>query len=604
MRAGRAGFFRAMKRVLAPTRALAMVAFLGAGRSGVAAVEQIRPPADDPAAHSYPALGVGAERKVDVAWNRFYDTQGLASILARLNAAFPDRTRLYSIGKSVGGRDLWCLEVTAPGTTNALRKPAMYIDGNIHGNEVQAGEVVAYTGWYLCHQYGRLPKVTELLDRCVFYLIPTINPDGRDAWFASAQSAHSSRTGIQPVDDDRDGVADEDGYDDLDGDGSITQMRVRDPVGRWKRHPLYPDFLMVPAAPDEHGEFTLLGPEGLDNDGDGRVNEDPPGGYDMNRNWAYDWQPRYVQGGAHDFPFSLPETRAIAEFVGARPHIAGAQSYHNAGGMILRPPGREGGVSRGGDDRLAAQIAARGEAMLPFYRSMIIWKDLYPVWGGELDWFYGVRGILSFTTELWTPRNLNRGADGPSEETQAGFLKHVLLGDGVVAWKPFQHPLYGAIEIGGTKKNWGRVPPSFLLEEECHRNMAFTLFHADQLPWVTLLAPVREPLPGGLHRVTVTLQNDRPTPTRLEQETAHRVGSPDLVRLEGAGLKVLTAGVVTDRFRNRIEAVRHRPERVELDSVPGMSQVRVQFVVAGNGTATVTYDSAKGGPRTAVVSLP
>ena len=572
--------------------------------SARAAVADIRPPADDPAAHSYPALGVGAERKVDVAWNRFYDTKGLASILARLHAAFPDRTRLYSIGKSVGGRDLWCLEVTAPGTTNALRKPAMYIDGNIHGNEVQAGEVVAYTAWYLCHQYDRLPKVTELLDRCVFYLLPTINPDGRDAWFSAAHSPHSSRTGILPFDDDGDGVADEDAPDDLDGDGSITMMRVKDPVGRFKPHPRFPDRLMVPAGPDEHGEYTLLGQEGIDNDGDGRVNEDPPGGYDMNRNWGYDWQPRYVQGGAHEFPFSLPETRAIAEFVAARPHIAAAQSYHNNGGMILRPPGREGGVSEPGDDRVARDIAARGEKMLPYYRSMTIWKDLYTVWGGELDWLYGAQGILCFTTELWNSRNLGKTNDGPSEEEQAAFVNDVLLGDGAVPWKPYRHPLYGDIEIGGMKKNWGRVPPSFLLEEECHRNMAFTLFHADQMPLVTLLPPERESLPGGLSRVTVTVQNDRMIPTRTDQDAARRIGPPDIVSLSGPGLKVLTAGEVTDRFRHRIEAVRRRPERVEVRTVPGMAQVRVEFVVTGAGDATITYESAKGGVRRATIAVP
>jgi hypothetical protein len=569
-----------------------------------AAVSDIRPPADDPAAHAFPALGMVADRKVEVAWNRFYDTQGLASILARLQAAFPDRTRLYSIGKSVGGRDLWCLEITAPGTTNALRKPAFYIDGNIHGNEVQAGEVVAYTAWYLCHQYGRLPKVTEILDRCVFYLLPTINPDGRDHWFASAHSAHSSRTGIQPYDDDHDGVADEDGYDDLDADGSITQMRVRDPAGRWKPHPRHPRFLMVPAAPDEHGEFTLLGPEGLDNDDDCRVNEDPPGGYDMNRNWGYDWQPRYVQGGAHDYPFSLPETRAIAEFVASRPHIAGAQSYHNAGGMLLRPPGREGGASHDRDDRTAREIAARGEKMLPFYRSMIIWKDLYTTWGGELDWFYGARGILGFTTELWTPRNLDRGGGDSSAEDQMDFAKHVLLGDGAVAWKTYQHPRYGLIEIGGMKKTWGRVPPSFLLEEECHRNMAFTLFHADHLPLITLQPPTREPLPGGLSRITVTLRNDRLLPSRLEQDVANHISAPDVVSLSGDGLKVHTSGEVTDRYRNRIEASRRQPERVELRAVPGMGEVRVQFIVSGTGTAQITYDSVKSGLRSATVTVP
>ena len=344
---------------------------------------------------------------------RYYDCAGLGSILARLNKAFPKLTRLYSIGKSHQGRDLWCLEVTAPGKTRAGRKPGMYIDGNIHGNEVQGGEVVAYTAWYLCHQYGRLDKVTDLLDHNVFYLVPTINPDGRDRWLHLPNTASSSRSGSVPEDNDRDGLVDEDDADDLDGDGAITQMRIRDPNGRWKLHPLYPDYLMVPAAPDEPGQYTLLGLEGVDNDGDGQVNEDPVGGYDPNRNWAWDWQPSFVQSGAMDYPFSLPETRAVSDFILQHPNIAAAQSYHNNGGMILRSPGREGGQMQGADERVMQTIGQRGEQILPFYRSMIIWKDLYTVWGGELDWLYGARGILSFTCEIWNSRSLNKGA-GPA----------------------------------------------------------------------------------------------------------------------------------------------------------------------------------------------
>jgi hypothetical protein len=234
---------------------------------------------------------------------------------------------------------------------------------------------------------------------------------------------------------------------------------------------------------------------------------------------------------------------------------------------------------------------------------MIIWKDLYTTWGGELDWFYGARGILGFTTELWTPRNLDRGGD-PSSEDQLDFAKHVLLGDGAVAWKTYQHPLYGLIEIGGMKKNWGRVPPSFLLEEECHRNMAFTLFHAEHLPLITLQAPVREPLPGGLSRITVTLRNDRLLPTRLDQDTLNHITRPDILSLTGNGLKVHTSGEVTDRYRNRIEAARRQPERVELQTIPGMAEVRVQFVVSGSGTALITFDSVKGGLRSATLTVP
>jgi hypothetical protein len=552
----------------------------------------LRPRVGNPARHSYPALGAGSERKVRVAWNRYYDHAGLTAILARLNRAFPELTRLYSIGKSTQGRELWCLEVTARNVGDPDRKPGMYIDGNIHGNEVQAGETVAYTAWYLCHQYGRLEKVTELLSERVFYLVPSINPDGRDLWLNRGGRA---RSGLEPTDDDHDGLVDEDDFEDLNGDGQITMMRIKDPHGRFKRDPDYPDQLMVRTKPGEAGEYTLLGWEGIDNDGDGEINEDGRGGYDLNRNWAYDWQPQYVQYGAKDYPFSQPETRAVSEFVQAHPNIAAAQSYHNAGGMILRSPGREGGEMQNRDDRVLSLIADRGEKILPFYRSMVVWRDLYTTWGNEVDWFYGGRGILTFTNELWTSRNLYKSSEAPSDEQETEFIKYVLLGDGFVPWKEYEHPTYGKIEIGGMKKEWGRMPPSFLLEEELHRNMAFTLFHADMMPLLQISEVKVEPLGESLFKIWITIENERLIPTRTGQDVKHHISPPDIVSLKGDEIRVLSGGLVTDRFFKRAEAVKRRPERVELDTIDGMNAVRVQFIVEGKGEFTVTVDSAKAG---------
>ncbi|HNS22629.1 MAG TPA: M14 family metallopeptidase [Sedimentisphaerales bacterium] len=560
--------------------------------------------AQTPAAHVYPALGVGAERKVDVAWNRFYDHAGLADILARLHQAFPDLTKLYSLGKSTEGRDLWCIEVTARNVGNPNRKPGMYVDGNIHGNEVQAGEMVVYTAWYLCHQYGRLDRVTSLLDDYVFYLVPMVNPDGRDFWLADRNGALAGRTGSTPIDNDRDGVADEDDCDDLDGDGCIAMMRIKDPQGREKPHPDYPQYMMVRARPDEPGEYTVLGWEGIDNDGDGRINEDGRGGYDLNRNWAWDWQPAYVQHGAMDYPFSQPETRAVADFVLAHPNIAACQCYHNCGGMILRGPGREGGEMKESDARLLRNIAEQGEKILPYYRSMICWQDLYTTWGDEDTWFYGARGVLSYTCEMWTSQNLYKTDGDPSREQEAEFIRHVLLGDGVVTWRPYEHPTYGQIEIGGLKKEWGRLPPSFLLEEELHRNMAFAVYHAGMMPRLRIADVAVEPLGNRLYKIWMTIENDRPMPTRTGQDRDHHINPPDLVSVRGSDLRVLSSGLVTDRFFKQVQAVEYRPERVELDTIDGMDATRVQFIVQGSGSFTVTVDSAKGGLLRKDGSLP
>jgi hypothetical protein len=601
---GRRALPSALPKLLCAVLALSISLLAVANASAQDSKKSKKPRADNPENHAYPALGSSFERKVEVAWNQYYDTAGLASILARLHKAFPRLTKLYSLGKSFEGRDLWCLEVTAPGEGEAARKPGMYIDGNIHGNEVQGGEIVAYTAWYLCHQYGQLAQVTDLLDHDVFYLVPTINPDGRDRWFHTAQNASTSRSGTVPVDNDHDGVADEDDYEDLDGDGSITQMRIKDPNGRWKRHPQFPDSLMVLAEPDEPGEYTLLGWEGIDNDNDGLINEDPAGGYDMNRNWAFDWQPNYVQYGAMDYPFSLPETRAVSDFILQHPNIAAAQSYHNSGGMILRGPGREGGAIKGADDQVMQVIGRRGEQMLPFYRSMVIWKDLYTVWGGELDWLYGARGILGFTCEIWNLRSLEKTNTPPSKEDQAAFMKYVLLNDGVVKWHEFDHPTYGKIEIGGAKKTWGRTPVSFLLEEECHRNMAFTLYHAAQMPRLAIKEVKTEPLGDGLYKIWVEIENSRLIPTRTQQDASNYISPPDIVTLAGPGVKVLSAGRVVDRFFKRVEPVKRRPERLELDTIPGLNAARVQFLVTGHGRFTVTVDSAKGGVVSAQQNLP
>jgi len=566
-----------------------VVAFVG---TVVAGERPRKIKAGNPADHAFPALGISAEHKVQVAWNRFYDHAGLTAILVRVRKAFPELTRLYSIGKSSQGREIWCLEVTAQNVGEPDRKPAMYIDGNIHGNEVQAGETVAYTAWYLCHQYGRLDKVTSLLDERVFYLVPSINPDGRDLWLHQGGQA---RSGLEPTDDDRDGLADEDDCEDLNGDGFITRMRIKDPQGRFKRHPDYPQYLMVGARPDEAGEYSLLGWEGIDNDGDGRINEDPRGGYDLNRNWAYDWQPNYIQSGAKDYPFSQPETRAAAEFVLAHPNIAAAQSYHNSGGMILRSPGREGGEIKSQDERVLSLIAERGEKTIPFYRSMTIWKDLYTTWGNEIDWFYAGRGVLAFTNELWTSKNLYKSAGSPSDEQEAEFIKYVLMGDGIVPWQEYEHPTYGKIEIGGEKKEWGRVPPSFLLEEELHRNMAFTLYHADMMPLLKISEVTVEKLGESLFKIWVAIENQRLIPTRTAQDVDRHIGPPDVVSIEGGDLRVLSGGRVTDQYFKRVQAVKRRPERVELDTIDGMSAARVQFVVDGKGDFTVTVDSAKAG---------
>ena len=180
----------------------------------------------------------------------------------------------------------------------------------------------------------------------------------------------------------------------------------------------------------------------------------------------------------------------------------------------------------------------------------------------------------------------------------------MLLGDGFVTWGEYEHPTYGKIEIGGRKKQWGRAPPSFLLEEELHRNMAFTLYHAEQMALLKISDIKIEKLDNSLFKIWVTVENQRLIPTRTAQDVAHYISPPDIVSIQGDDIEVLSAGRITDRFFKQVQAVKRRPERVELDTIGGIGVVRVQFVVRGKEKFIVTVSSAKGGLIRKNQSLP
>src|SRR4051812_26674731 len=213
--------------------------------------------------------------KVEIPFNRYNTYAELQQHLKAIATAYPDIVQLVRIGQSGEGRDLVVAVVNAPKTGPDTAKPAMWIDGNVHGNEIQAAEAVLYSVWYLTKAYGHNPDLTKLLDTYSFYFLLSQNPDGREHWFLDVQHSSSSRSNRRPVDNDKDGLFDEDGPEDLDGDGSITTMWKADPNGRWIRDKQDPR-VFTRVADDEKGEWTLLGSEGIDNDGDGQINEDGP----------------------------------------------------------------------------------------------------------------------------------------------------------------------------------------------------------------------------------------------------------------------------------------------------------------------------------------
>lgn len=558
--------------------------------------------------------------KVKIDFNRWHDVNELYDDMRRLEKAFPKFLKILNIGKSYDGRDILLMAVNNPETGDEFSKAAMYIDANIHGNEIQGGEVCLYTIWYLMENYGRIEEITNLVNERVFYIIPTVNPDGRQYFMDS--DGGNARSGHVPVDEDNDGLYDEDGPNDLNGNGLIESIRKYVPGQGYYRISQTDKRVMEPVPFGEKGDYIMLGDEGIDDDGDGRVNEDGLGSYDGNRNWALDWQPNYVQGGAMDYPFQLPETRAVNDFLVAHPNIAGVQAYHNSGGMILRGPGAEAlGEYPASDVRFYDELGQNGERILPFYRYIVLWSGLYTVHGGFIDWTNDGLGIISFSNELWnssqyfsSPELMKQAEDRNSaiggSNGRFFFDDKLEFGDQYVEWKEFDHPQYGKVEIGGEwKKFMGRVPPRFMNEELCHRNMAFTLYQADEMPMIKIGETQVKKMGDNVYRVWIDFTNPKVAPTITGKAAQNNVVRPDLITLEGKVDIISASWINSKETFDYLHPVTELIDQKQLNRLmirnghPGKTTRTLQYLVRGSGDVTITYNSVKGGTVSTKVAL-
>ena len=539
----------------------------------------------------FKAAGTPVNPKVKATWNKYYTYQGIKDLCEQMVKAYPDLVKMESAGKSHEGRDIIALTVTNHKNQDPSHKPGYYIDGNIHANEVQGTEMALYAAWYLAEMYNENNFIKELLDDKVFYILPTINPDGRENYIHEANTGSSPRSGMVPRDDDRDGLVDEDGFNDLNGDGVISMMRRKTPYGNYKEDPSDPR-QMVRVEAGEFGDYELLGYEGFDNDGDGEVNEDRQGYYDPNRDWGYNWEPDYVQRGADKYPFSFPENRAVRDFALKHKNITGAQSYHNSGGMILRGPSIQGGGSEvytREDEMLINTIGKLGETIIPGYRFLTIWKDMYTVYGGEVDWWYGFMGTFVYSNELWTSRLMFQDDSRDSYK----FDRLLLFEDAFIPWEEYYHPVYGKIEIGGFNKNFGRTHPGFLLESDAHRNTAFCFYHAYHTPKLVVHDIRLEDLQGSLKQLTATVTNLRMMPTHSGQNIKYKIDPPDYIYLDGG--EVIAGMIVLDEDYNKCLEQKRNPARLEVKNIAGNSSVKVRWIVKGGNKFTVRVESVKGG---------
>jgi hypothetical protein len=524
----------------------------------------------------YPFTKPKVAGELDFVHYHTYDE--VVAFLRKWAADFPSIVDLYSVGKSFEGRDIWQITITNKSTGKDTDKPAMYIEGNRHSGEVTAAESALWFAGHILSGYGKDPALTKLVDTKAIYVRVKNNPDGSELYLNTAQS---NRSTVRPYDEDRDGLLDEDPPEDLDGDGFILQVRKKVEPGKGNMviDPDDPSGRLMKRAPAGKGDY-IVSPEGIDNDGDGRTNEDGIGGLDLHRNYPENWRPMpgedltgrgWTQGGAGEYPLSETETRAVFTFLLDHPNVSVVQTMDTSVPMLLHGPStsRMSESMFPEDMKIFQYFDEQGRKITGYPNAGDTYWDYAnlgrddrdmramatemgfevpnepqgrPLFGHSPDFGYLSYGAVWYGDELWNGGRV-KDYDGDGRVTDLEALRYIdeeLGGRYFKPWTKANHPTLGEVEIGGfNPKFWRQNPPVELLEEWIKKEALFNLFLAASLPQVKVVSAEVKPVKkeADTFEIVAVFSNEGYLPTALKMADRVKIVRPDAasVRLpEGA----------------------------------------------------------------------
>jgi hypothetical protein len=261
----------------------------------------------------------------------YHDYDAMTAALKQLVNGYPQIAKLTSIGKTSKGRDLWMLQISGTKGIPPTEKQGLLLCGNLEGDHVIGSEVALGIATILVEGYGNDEEVTKAVDARTFYIIPRLNPDGAELFFDDLLHEHEGN--LKPRDEDYDWISDEDGPEDLNGDGMITMMRVKDKQGEWIIDEKDPRLMKKKESGTPVDKLYKMYPEGIDNDGDELYNEDGPGGFNINRNFPHNFG--YKPKGLGVYPASEVETQAMIDFITRYVPKLKTQPHKNICGVLL-----------------------------------------------------------------------------------------------------------------------------------------------------------------------------------------------------------------------------------------------------------------------------
>ena len=352
---------------------------------------------------------------------------------------------------------------------------------------------------------------------------------------------------------------------DLNGDGLITQMRVRRPrpgsvLGLTATDVAETDdarlMRRADAARGETGEWAVL-IEGRDQDGDGRIAEDAATGVDLDANFPHHW-PSSTGSRARRRSLS-PKLARMAEWLLARPEVIAV--------LTFAPKDNLTGVPEGGKMDATGQAPISGGILdedKPLYEwTHRTFKDTTGITGtggvgaggssfdGSLSaWAYAQLGVASFVNPGWVRPDLGKPrepveTDPPTSETTTPAERKypdnedgrwLALSDrrvaaseraGFIDWKPFDHPELGPVEIGGWVPGFRLDAPAAEFELVAKEQGAFVAALLAAAPKLEA-DPVRvERVGESAWKVSVSARNVGVLATRTVMGVLAEAVSPD-----------------------------------------------------------------------------
>jgi len=557
----------------------------------------------------------------------YYGNKSLGRRLTSLAEGNSSLVRVESIAMSIGKRKVLLIELGKGTKQDRQMRPAMLVVAGIEGNDLIGCTAAVIWIEHLIEQYQADAEIAKLLQTTTIYVVPRLNPDAAEHFFARLKLESSSNN--RPVDDDHDGLLDEDGPEDLNDDGLITWMRIEDPEGEYILDPKDGRLLLkADHLKSEVGAWRYLR-EGVDNDHDERWNEDGTGGVNFNRNFPYDYKFFAEDAGVH--PVSEAETRALADFVVEHPNIGIVVTYGSADNLSKAPEGAEPAGRREPMTGIHQEDAGYYRVMGELYREALgLEKELEgaSMPGAFSDWMYYHRGRLSLAAKPWSPaiaveisgaaeeeEKESQGQDSESESEENNkdedrkddedkrnqqerkelkwFDEHAP--EAFVEWQPIEHPDFPGrrAEVGGYCPFALTNPPAQLVGEIAAKHAGFLTKAAQRLPRIGVRKIECRHLGRSVYEVEIQVENTGFLPTVLEHGQTTREVHPTRLVMELDDKSFMSGSRITN-----LPAIRGSGGMVELRyivRVPEQEKIYFEVVsmLAGKVKGSIELPNAE-----------